>query len=622
MKAPVIFSLCGLLASGLSGASLGLPKGVIDTQSDNASPLPPKEALKKITVPEGFSVSLFAAEPDLHQPIAFDFDDQGRVWAIECFSYPEFEFGNKDRIVVLSDNDNDGEHDEKHIFWDKGDRLTGIQWGFDGVWLTAPPYLLFIPDRNHDDLPDGPPEIVLDGFTLEARHNFVNGLAWGPDGWLWGRHGILADSLVGIPGTPKKDRTQLNCSIWRYHPTEKRFEVLAHGTTNPWGLDFDDYGQAFFSNNVIGHLWHLIPGAHYKRMFGKDFYPYTYDLIDACSDHLHWTGAKWQNARGGSEHDQLGGGHSHSGGMIYLGDNWPTDYRGTFFMNNIHGNRMLADTLHRNGSGYVARCDGPFLNANDPWFRGISIKYGPDGGVFVTDWNDLGECHDHDGSYRSSGRMYKIIHGSPKRQTPFDLKSQSDLSLAQHQLHPNEWHVRHSRRLLQERATIRAINTDAVDFLQHTMRTHASIPRKLRAIWALSAINTLGPSQRITLLKHEDEHVRHWAIRLEMDESTDHQSFASELVTAARTEESPLVRLAMAASLQSLNDEARFNLAEQLVTFETDDSDPNIPLMLWYSIEPIVAANPSDGLKLMQASKISRLREFIARRISSPATTQ
>src|SRR4029077_18998698 len=85
--------------------------------------------------------------------------------------------------------------------------------------------------------------------------------------------------LVGRPGDPESDRTPLSCSIWRYHPTRHVFEVVTHGTTNPWGLDWDDYGQLFFSNNVIGHLWHVVPGAHYKRMFGEDFNPFTYGLM-------------------------------------------------------------------------------------------------------------------------------------------------------------------------------------------------------------------------------------------------------------------------------------------------------------------------------------------------------
>ena len=622
MKALSALALSGLYVLGLLGDSKGLPPGVTDTQSDDQQPLPPIEALSRITVPDGFSVSLFASEPDLHQPIAFDFDDRGRVWAVECFSYPEFTFKNADRVVILTDDDNDGQHDNRQVFWDQGDRLTGIQPGFGGVWLTAPPYLLFLPDRDQNDIPDGPPEIVLDGFTTEARHNFVNGLTWGPDGWLWGRHGILAESKVGAPGSPEADRQKLNCGIWRYHPTQKRFEVVAHGTTNPWGLDFDDHGQAFFSNNVIGHLWHLIPGARYKRMFGNDYNPFTYALLDACSDHLHWTGTKWQNARGGTEHDQLGGGHSHSGGMIYLGNNWPEEYRGAFFMNNIHGNRMIADRLHRKNSGYIAVCGGPFLRANDPWFRGVSVKYGPDGGVFVTDWNDLGECHDKDGSYRSSGRMYKIVHGPQPQQPPFNLKTQSDLQLAQLQLHDNEWQVRHSRRILQERALATPISESAQRFLQETLSSHSEVPRRLRALWALWAIEKIDSSQLLQLLNDTSEHIRHWAIRLEMERLKPSQNFTKSMTARAETEDSPLVRLAMASALQSMQLSDRFSLAEKLVRFSEDANDLNIPLMLWYGIEPIVANNPAMGLKLMQSSQIPLLRQFIARRVSSPTTSQ
>src|SRR5262249_55237623 len=162
--------------------------------------------------------------------------------------------------------------------------------------------------------------------------------SWGPDGWLYGCQGILAQSLVGGPVTPPGNRVPMNCGIWRYHPVTKVFEVVAHGTTNPWGIDWNDVGEAFFSNCVIGHLWHLIPGAHYERMFGNDFNPFVYGLIGATSDHLHWGGGHWTSSRGGEgKHDIAGGGHAHCGTMVYLGDNWPAQYRDTFFTFNIHG---------------------------------------------------------------------------------------------------------------------------------------------------------------------------------------------------------------------------------------------------------------------------------------------
>ena len=105
---------------------------------------------------------------------------------------------------------------------------------------------------------------------------------------------------------------------------------------------------------MIGHLWHLIAGAHYQRMYGEDFNPYLYELMPACSDHLHFAGSDWTKSRSGAEHDVLGGGHSHCGGMIYLGDNWPREYRQTMMMVNTHGHRLLYDKLARSGCGYVA----------------------------------------------------------------------------------------------------------------------------------------------------------------------------------------------------------------------------------------------------------------------------
>ena len=145
----------------------------------------------------------------------------------------------------------------------------------------------------------------------------------------------------------------MNCGVWRYHPTREVFEVVAHGTTNPWGLDFDDYGEAFITNCVIAHLFRVIPGSHFERMYGNDFNPHLYDLMTTCADHLHWAGGRWQDSREGNRiHETFGGGHAHVGGMIYLADNWPEKYRGTLFTVNIHGHRVNNDRLDRSGDGY------------------------------------------------------------------------------------------------------------------------------------------------------------------------------------------------------------------------------------------------------------------------------
>lgn len=603
-----------------------LPEGVTNTQNAMDKPLAPREALKKITVPDGFKVTLFAAEPDLLQPVAFDFDDRGRVWVVESFSYPDFKTENKDRVLIFTDTNADGQFDERKVFLENGRRLSGIVWGFGGVWLCSPPELIFIPDRDGDDVPDGKPVVHLDGWSLKASHNMFNGLAWGPDGWLYGRNGILANSLVGKPGMPEKERVLLNCAIWRYHPTRHVFEVVAHGTTNPWGMDWDDHGQAFFSNNVIGHLWHLIAGAHYQRMYGEDFNPYLYELMPAASKHLHFAGGDWTKSRSGHEHDTLGGGHSHCGGMIYLGGNWPPEFRETMMMVNTHGHRLLYDKLERSGSGYVATHGKSFLMANDPWFRGVSIHYGPDGGVFVTDWNDFGECHDYDGTFRTSGRMYKVIYEKGRNAStgltqglgPFNLGTLPDAALVQLQLHPNDWFVRHARRVLQERAAAGSLTADTQSRLRQLLDGHPNLTRNLRGLWALHAIGACDEQTLLRLMKHDNEHMRWWAVKL----SADSRPQLREFVRMAREDKSGLVRLGLASALQRLPLNDRWELADALASHAQDAGDANLPLMIWYGIEPAVPKDTERALQLMTNTKIPRVRQFIARRLAGAPTKE
>src|SRR5581483_2133226 len=247
-------------------------------------------------------------------------------------------------------------------------------------------------------------------------------------------------------------------------------EVVAWGTTNPFGLDWDDYGQMFMTNCVIDHLWHVVPGGHYQRMYGDDPNPHVYGLMKSCCDHLHWGGGAWTSSRstgvGGSpQHSAAGGGHAHSGCAVYLGDNFPPEYRNSVFMCNIHGNRLNRDRLERTPAGYVARHAPDFLFANDAWFRGICVKCGPEGGLYVTDWTDTGECHNYDKADTTNGRIYRVVYGTPKRWAG-DVSKLSDAELVKLQLHPNDWFVRHARRVLQERAAAGKIEKGTAEALR------------------------------------------------------------------------------------------------------------------------------------------------------------
>jgi putative membrane-bound dehydrogenase-like protein len=594
---------------------------IVNTQNPKDVPPTPQAELRLIKAPPGFQVSLVAGEPDVRQPISMCFDDRGRLWVAECYTYAGTAWDEKhrDRILIFEDAKGNGRFDKRTVFWDKGRNLTSITIGFGGVWALCAPNLLFIPDKNGDGVPDGQPQVVLDGWALRGvGHNIVNGLTWGPDGWLYGRHGILATSSVGPPGTPEAQRIRINTGIWRYHPTRKVFEAVAHGTTNPWGLDYDDHGQVFFTNNVNGHLWHVIPGAHYKRMYGEDLNPHVYDLIDQHADHQHWdTGKAWHEAREAKgKTDAAGGGHSHVGAMIYLGDNWPEKYRNTIFMCNTHGRRINNDRLERHGSGYLGQHNPDFLSVGTPWFRGIDLRYGPDGGVFFCDWCDLGECHDYDGVHRTSGRIFKVTYGKPEALAIRDVSKLSDAEVVKLQLHRNDWYVRTARRLLQERAAAgRDMNEVHAD-LRRIFDGQKDVTRKLRALWALYVTGGADQDWLRSLLRHKDEHVRVWAIKLLGDAGPIDPGSRRRFVRMATDDPSALVRLTLASALQQLQPWLRGDLALALAEHDEDASDHNLPLMLWYGIEPLVAAKPVQAIEVATRSRIPLLRRFIARRLT------
>lgn len=598
---------------------------VQNTQKETIPLLKPEEALAHVTLPRGFKATLFAAEPQVQQPIGFTLDSKGRLWVAENYTYAEkgtwFDTRFRDRIVILEDMDGDGRADRRKVFWDRGDRLTSVATGFGGVFAICSPNLLFIPDRDGDDIPDGEPEVLLDGFEAQSiRHTFANGLKLGPDGWLYARHGILATSYVGKPGTPREQRIPMNCSIWRFHPVTRAFEVVAQGTTNPWGHDWDDYGQLFFINTVIGHLWHCVPGAYYKRMYGEHANPHLYELIDQTADHFHWdTKESWDDIRAGVTATTLkaGGGHAHSGLLIYLGDNWPDEYRGSVFAVNYHGRRINHDRLERRGAGYVGKHKSDFATFDDPWFRGVDLLLDPDGGVYVSDWSDIGECHDDDGVHRTTGRIYKITHGDKKLSRPEDVQKMSDAELVVLQLHRNDWFVRQARQTLYERSHKGVAMTKVQAALRDMFDKNPDITRQLRAMWCLYVTGGASEQWLRKCLNHENEHVRVWAVKLLTDQNPPSSDLLRELASRANEEKSGLVLLSLASVLQELPVSDRWSLAKTIAGQEEFAEDPVLPLLLWYGIESAVPLAPDQALELVAGKSMSKVRNFVARRLTS-----
>ena len=549
-----------LLCCFMPSADAEFP-AIFNTEKTPGGPMPAAEVARTMELPPGFSCKVFAAEPDVQQPIAMAWDARGRLWVAECYTYAEnparWDTSLRDRIVIFEDTDNDGHFDKRTVFWDEGVRLTSIELGNGGVYALCAPNLIFIPDKNGDDKPDGAPEVLLDGFNFKTvGHNIVNGLRWGPDGWLYGRHGISDTSSIGAPGTAGKDRTRMNCGIFRYHPGTRKFEVVLNGGTNSWGHDWDANGELFWINTVIGHLFHGIPGAYYDRMFGAHLNPHVYETIAQTADHYHFDQGKekWADIKKGmsSKTDELGGGHAHVGCMIYNGGSWPKEYAGRLLTCNLHGNRINTDILQREGNGFVAKHGADFMKSKDKWFRGLDLSTGPDGSVFVIDWSDAGECHDSDGVHRTSGRIYKIVYGENQPARTFDLSKMGAVSLGEEA--SAAWH-----------------------------NGNNWWPRMIARVRADRGAQPLEPN---------------------LPQLADANSSDS------------LVRLHTASAMQRLPLDARFLFAIALAAHAEDANDRQQPLMIWYGIEPAITAHPEQAIALAMSSKISTVRRLVTRRLT------
>lgn len=586
-------------------------------------PIPTKDAAKAMTVPDGFKVTLFAGEPDVVQPIAMAFDDRGRLWVVECLSYPNWRKDGKgnDRVLIFEDTKNTGTFDKRTVFLDNGSNLSGITLGFGGVWLCSSPNLLFIPIKDGQDQPAGPPQVVLDGWNMiDTKHNIFNSLTWGPDGWLYGCNGIQAKAWVGAPGTPKEKRTYIDCGVWRYQPTRKAFEAFAHGTTNPFGLDFDDYGELFITNCVIDHLFHFVSGGHYQRMYGQDANPNVYGLMGSCVKHRHWASGDWTTSRstganGDPKHSDAGGGHAHSGCLVYLGDNFPPEYRNSVFMCNIHGNRLNRDRLTRTPSGYLGVREKDFLFANDSWFRGINLASGPDGGLYVTDWTDTGECHNYDRVDASNGRVYKVFYGTPQAWHG-DISKLSDAELVKLQLHPNDWFVRHARRVLQERAAEGKLAKETPLALRKMLKEEKEVTRRLRALWVLEAIDDVSAEDLLPYISDESDYLRAWIFRIAIAARTRlTPADYVQLGHAIEVEQTEYVRLHIASTIQQAAraGSANYRLADKLLNSKAPVTDPNFELMLWYCLEQELSREIKPNREYLYTVQNSLLRRNTVR---------
>jgi putative membrane-bound dehydrogenase-like protein len=579
-----------------------------------------------IKLVQGFQADLIAAEPDLHQPVAMSIDERGRIWVAEAYGYPhrQPEGQGKDRIVILEDKDGDGVFETKKTFAEKLNLVSGLEVGFGGVWVGAAPYLLFIPDENRDDVPDGPAQVLLDGWGFQDTHETLNSFTWGPDGWLYGCHGVFSHALVGKPGTPNAERKKVRAAVWRYHPLRHEFEVYAHGGSNQWGLDFNAVGHLFMTHcrsfHGGGGTTYVIRNGHYWNQANNDYPPFVSNRGPAFAPELKnflMASARYDSGEGGAGKPgttAVYGGHSHVGTMIYLGDNWPDTYRDHLFTHNLHGHQLNHQINVRTGSGYETFHAGyDMMFAPDPTYMAVDIQYGPDGAAYVIDWVDTQHCHNPRDELwdRTNGRLYRMSWAATYKPTKVDLSAKSDAELAALHTHKSEWYVRTARRLLQERAAVRPLENSAINLLFKQWGTADSdAVQQLRALWTLHVTRNLGPHWLLDGLGHSSELVRAWTIQLSTEEAKE-AADAKEILAGMASDPSPMVRLAVASAVPALPLADRWPVVAALATKGEDASDRYVPKMVWFAAAPAVATDVPRALELAAKTALPSLADSI-----------
>jgi putative membrane-bound dehydrogenase-like protein len=586
----------------------------------------PEEAIKRMKVADGFEVKLVASEPAIRQPVTMTFDERGRLWVIQYLQYPN-PAGLKpvkvdqylrtvydrlpepppkgpkgaDRITILDDADANGRYREAKDFVTGLNLATGLCLGNGGVYVLQTPYLLFYPDRDGDDVPDGPPQVLLSGFGMEDAHAVANSLQWGPDGWLYGAQGSTV--------TAKVRGVEFQQGVWRYHPKSKRFELFSEGGGNTWGLDFDAHGQVVAGTNWGGAaMLHQVQGGYYVKGFSKHgplHNAHTYGYFE----HVPYARFK--------------GGHVTCGGIVYQGGAYPDKFNNVYIAGNLLSNSLYWHILERKGSSFVSRFGGDFLVANDTWFRPIDCLTGPDGAVYVADWYDKRANHVDpvDNWDRSNGRIYKIVAlgergrvSAPRKpDVRLNLSKMSSKDLLALLDHPNDWQRRETRRILGERR-----DASVVPILRQTILDNKD-RLALESLWALYVDGGFEEPFALKLLEHPNEHVRAWTVRLLGDDKRVSEEMRQQLIALARRETSPVVRSQLACSCKRLPAADCLPVVRELLRHGEDAADPHIPLLLWWALEDKAIKNRETVLGLLDepdAWRMPLVKQFLLERLA------
>jgi putative membrane-bound dehydrogenase-like protein len=592
-------------------------------QDGSAKPTP-AESLKQFNVAPGLRWDLAATEPMVRQPLNIHFDDRGRMWVVQYLQYPfpaglkvtkydqylraiydkvppppPNHFKGKDRITILEDTNGDGTFDKAKDFVSDLNIARSVVTGRGGVWVLNPPYLLFYPDKNRDDIPDGPPEVKLSGFGLEDTHSGANSLAWGPDGWLYGAHGSTCTADI-------KGVKFLGQAIWRYHPVSGDFEVFAEGGGNTFSVEFDAQGRVFSGSNY-GQTrgLHYAQGALYIKGWSKHgpaMSPYRFGWFE----HMAHKGYEPRFPQA----------------MLYYEGGAIPQYEGHIVVGMALTSRVMASKVARHTSTFqTADIETSVLSSNR-WFRPVDMKTGPDGAIYFADWCDsrLSHLDPRDTWDKESGRIYRLsATGAKVGWDKMDFAKLSGDELIKLLSHPNKWHRQTALRVLWDRGDKALL--PKLKKLVSEDKTHLA----LEAFWALNASGGFDDAFALQTLKHPNEMVRYWTIRLLGDRKRVTSAQQTALLATAKTEPVAEVRAQLASSVTRLPGKDALPITRELLLRSEDVTDKHVPLLLWWAVESKCATDRDAILRMLEDSTFWHapiVQKFIIARLGQRFTAE